>query len=78
MPDSQTVAALLLVFGPLLGAVPVANPRLVRIWAMSREDHVATVGANRRGWQLLNAGFVPGDGRDQRGARDPRARVGGR
>ena len=57
MPDSQTVAALLLVLGPLLGAVPVANPRLVRIWSMSREDHVATVGANRRGWLLLNAGF---------------------
>ncbi len=58
MPDGQTIAALLLVLGPLLGAIPVGNPRLVRIWSMSRDDHVATVGANRRGWQLLNAGFV--------------------
>lgn len=58
MPDGLTVAALLLVLGPLFGAIPVANPRLMRVWMMSRDDHVATVGANRRGWALLNAGFV--------------------
>jgi hypothetical protein len=58
MPDGPTIAALLLVFGPVVGAIPIANPRLLGIWSMSRDDHVATVGANRRGWRLLNAGFV--------------------
>jgi len=57
MPDGRTIAGLLLVLGPVLGLIPVANPRLMRIWSMSRDDHVTTVGANRRGWLLLNAGF---------------------
>ncbi len=58
MTDAITFAAVLLIVGPLAGAVPVANPRLVPIWSMSREDHLATVGAHRRGWALLNAGFA--------------------
>jgi hypothetical protein len=58
MPDDRTIAALLLILGPVLGAIPVGNPRLVVIWSMSRDEHVATVRANRRGWRLINAGFV--------------------
>lgn len=57
MTDSVTNASVLLIVGPLLGAVPIANPRLIRVWSMARDDHVRTVGANRRAWALLNAGF---------------------
>ena len=58
MPDPLTLAGLLLVLGPILGAVPVANPSLIRIWSATREDHIATVGAHRRAWSALNAGFA--------------------
>lgn len=57
MTDSDRIAAVLLIAGPLLGALPVANPRLLRIWSMERDDHVRTVGAHRRAWAWLNAGF---------------------
>jgi hypothetical protein len=56
--DAVAVAAWLLVAGPLVGAIPVANPALLRVWSASREDHLAIVGAHRRAWALLNAGFV--------------------
>jgi hypothetical protein len=58
MPEATTIAGILLVAGPLLGAVPVAYPPLVRVWSMDREDHVRTVAAHRTAWRLLNAGFV--------------------
>jgi len=58
MPDTTTVTALLLVLGPVLGAIPVANPSLLRIWSMAPAEHRATVGAHRRAWLALNAGFV--------------------
>jgi hypothetical protein len=58
MADGVTVAGALLVAGPLIGAVPVANPSIVRIWSMSRIDHIRTVGAHRRAWAWLNAGFL--------------------
>lgn len=57
MTDSQTIAAVLLIVGPLLGAVPVANPSLIPVWSASREARLAIVGAHRREWALLNAGF---------------------
>jgi hypothetical protein len=57
MTASETTAAVLLVVGPLLGAVPVAHPRLIPIWSMARDDFVRTVGAHRRAWAWLNAGF---------------------
>ena len=55
--DAQTVAAVLLIVGPALGAVPVGNPSLVPIWRMVREDHIRTVAAHHRAWAWLNAGF---------------------
>jgi hypothetical protein len=57
MTASVTVAAVLLIVGPLLGAVPVGHPRLIPVWSMSRADHIRTVGANRRAWAMLNVGF---------------------
>lgn len=58
VPDPLAVAGWLLLAGPVIGLVPVANPALVRIWAAPREEHLATVGAHRRAWAALNAGFV--------------------
>jgi hypothetical protein len=55
--DALTLAAILMIAGPLLGAVPVGNPSLIPIWRMSRADHIRTVGAHRRAWAMLNAGF---------------------
>jgi hypothetical protein len=50
-------AGFLLVLGPIVGAIPIANPSLIPIWSMSRDDHIATVGAHRVAWGALNAGF---------------------
>jgi hypothetical protein len=55
--DATRLAAMLLVAGPLIGAVLVANPPLLGVWTASREVHLATVGAHRRGWALVNLGF---------------------
>lgn len=57
MDDATRLAAVLLVAGPAIGAVLVANPPLIGIWTASREVHLATVGAHRRGWVLVNVGF---------------------
>ncbi len=57
MPESITVAGVLLVVGPILGAIPVANPSLFRVWSASRDEHLATIGAHRLAWTLLNLGF---------------------
>lgn len=57
MPDAIVVAGLLLVASPLVGLVPVAYPPLFTVWMASRERHIAIVGAHRRSWHLLNAGF---------------------
>jgi hypothetical protein len=56
--DPTAVAALLLVIGPLLGAIPIAHPALLRVWSASREDYLATIGGHRGAWYLLNAGFT--------------------
>jgi hypothetical protein len=58
MLDGLAVAAAVLVLGPLLGLVPVAYPPFWPIWSASREVHLATVGAHRRAWSALNAGFA--------------------
>jgi hypothetical protein len=55
--DATRLAAVLLVAGPLVGAVLVANPQLIGVWTASREVHLATVGAHPRGWVLVNVGF---------------------
>lgn len=58
MPDMVMLIGLLLVVGPLLGAVPIANPALIPVWSAPRETHLAIVGAHRRAWDALNAGFA--------------------
>lgn len=58
MPDERTVAAILLVAGPLLGLLGFYDTGLYRIWGAPREEHLATVAAHPRGWRALNAGFV--------------------
>jgi hypothetical protein len=55
--DATGLAAVLLVAGPLIGAVLVANPPLIGIWTAPREVHLAAVAAHRRGWVLVNVGF---------------------
>lgn len=58
MTDGVTVAAALLVIGPVVGGVGASSPALFRIWSASREDHLTTVLAHRRAWMSLNAGFA--------------------
>jgi hypothetical protein len=53
----MTAAGVLLVLGPIIGVIPVANPSLLRVWTASREEHLATVGAHRVAWAALNVGF---------------------
>jgi hypothetical protein len=55
--DGITVAAALLVVGPVVGGISAANPILFPVWSASREDHLAIVGAHRLAWTMLNAGF---------------------
>lgn len=58
MTDGITLAAVLLVLGPLVGAPGVASPVLWRAWVAPRDEHLTTVGAHRRAWTLANAGFA--------------------
>ena len=58
MTDGVTVAAALLVIGPVVGGVGASSPALFRIWSASREDHLTAVLAHRRAWMSLNAGFA--------------------
>lgn len=59
MPDALTVAAILLVAGPVLGMLGLgSDPGLYRVWTAPREEHLAIVVARRRSWMLANAGFV--------------------
>jgi hypothetical protein len=57
MTDGVTVAAILLVAGPILGLIPVAYPPFLPIWSAPRERHIEVVATHRRAWWLLNAGF---------------------
>jgi hypothetical protein len=58
MTDGVTVAAALLVAGPVAGAVCLSSPPLFRVWTVPRDEHLAIVGAHRRAWMLANAGFT--------------------
>ncbi|MGZ8514948.1 MAG: hypothetical protein ACXWXA_07875 [Candidatus Limnocylindrales bacterium] len=58
MTDGLTVAAVLLVIGPVVGGVGVSSPALFRVWSASREEHLATILAHRRAWTSINAGFA--------------------
>ncbi len=58
MNDGLTVAAVLLVVGPVVGGVAASNPALFPVWAAPREKHLALVGANPRAWVAINAGFM--------------------
>lgn len=58
MTDATTIAGFLLVVGPVAGAVPIAHPQLMRVWSAPREQYLATIGAHRRAWYALNAGFA--------------------
>ncbi len=58
MTDGLTVAAALLVAGPVLGAVGLSSPALFRVWTAPRDEHLATVRAHRHAWMLANAGFT--------------------
>lgn len=58
MADAVVVAGWLLVAGTILGLAPVANPSLLRVWLVSRAEHIAIVAAHRRAWYTLNAGFA--------------------
>ncbi len=51
------MAGILLVVGPLVGAIPIANPSLIRVWSVSRDEHLSIIGAHRRAWAALNVGF---------------------
>ena len=57
MSEGVTVAASLLVAGPIIGMIPVAYPPFLTIWSATRERHIEVVAAHRRAWWLLNAGF---------------------
>ena len=59
MPDALTVAALLLVVGPVVGTLGVgSDPRLYPVWTAPREQHLAIVAARRRSWAFANVGFT--------------------
>ena len=58
MPEALTIAGLLLVVAPLVGAIPIAYPPFLTVWSAPRERHIETVAAHRRAWAWLNAGFV--------------------
>ncbi len=57
MTDGLTAAAVLLVVGPVAGAVAGSNPVLFRVWTAPRDEHLALVRAHRRAWVAINAGF---------------------
>jgi hypothetical protein len=60
MSDGVTVAGLLLVAGPLLGALGQYDVGLYRSWAAPRDERLAIVAAHPRGWVMVNAGFAVG------------------
>jgi hypothetical protein len=58
MLDGVTVAAGLLVAGPLLGLLGFYDTGLFRVWTVPRDEHLALVRAHRRGWTAVNVGFT--------------------
>jgi hypothetical protein len=57
MSDATMVAGALLVIGPVVGAIPIAHPELMKVWSGPRERYLEIIGAHRRAWAFLNAGF---------------------
>jgi hypothetical protein len=57
MPDPLTLAAILLVIGPVVGAVAASHPSLYRVWGVDRDEHLRIVGGHPLAWVMLNAGF---------------------
>ena len=58
MTDGLTVAAALLVIGPVAGATCGLYPPMFRVWSAPRDEHLALVRAHRRAWMAINAGFT--------------------
>lgn len=58
MTDGLTVAAVLLLLGPVVPGVALSNRALFRVWFLPRDEHLALVRAHRRGWAAINAGFT--------------------
>jgi hypothetical protein len=58
MTDGLTAAGVLLVIGPLAGAVCLLYPPMFRVWTVPRDQHLALVRAHRLAWTLINVGFT--------------------
>ena len=58
MGDGLIAGAVLLVAGPVVGALGLARPALFSVWTAPRDEHLALVRAHRRDWSLANAGFT--------------------
>lgn len=58
MPEPQTVAAVLLVLGPVLGVLGFYDRAIWRVWMAPRDEHLRIVAAHRRGWAMVNVGFT--------------------
>ncbi len=53
----MTAAAVLLIVGPVAGAVALSNPVLFRVWTAPRDEHLALVRAHHGVWVAINAGL---------------------
>jgi len=58
MTEGLTAAAVLLVLGPVVGAVGLTHPALYAVWSAPREKHLALVHAHRRAWMAINSGLT--------------------
>lgn len=58
MPDALTIAAVLLVAGPLVGTICLMQPSFFRVWTAPREEHFALVSAHPFAWTMANVGFT--------------------
>jgi hypothetical protein len=58
MSDDLRFAAILLVAGPVIGALCLTYPPFFRVWLVGRDEHLAMVAAHRLAWRMVNAGFV--------------------
>ena len=58
MTEGLTAAAVLLVAGPVAGAIGLTHPALYSVWSAPREKHLALVRAHRRAWVAINSGLT--------------------
>ena len=58
MTDGLTAAGLMLVLGPVAGAVGLSYPPMFRVWTVPRDEHLALVRAHPLAWTLVNVGFT--------------------